>query len=154
MIDVIAHAIVQVAATLLLGVFFGMERQLKGWPRARGAHANAAVAGLLGMLAFNPGFYSLALTMAVAMAMSFAVVGLTRSTLQMIAGDAELFAATGADVFSLGSAISAGCACGTSDVRAVAGVVMVMTCVAIFKADQRRPFDVLQQGDVDPREQV
>lgn len=149
MIDVILATFLQVAATLLLGVFFGLERRLKGWPGANSLHANAAAAGLIGMLALNPNFSSLLLTMALAVAMSFAIVGVVRSSLQLVAGEVDLFAAAGADVVSLGSAMSAGCACGTSDARAVAGVVIVFALVAMFRSDGRKPLDILQRGDVD-----
>lgn len=133
MLQSLAGITLQVSATLLLGAFFGLERRVRGYPDASPLHAAVAGAGLLAMTALKPEALSTAMTICVAVALSFSLVGLMRSAIQAIAEEPTIFAGAGADLFTLGGALSAGCACGTGDVRAVAGLVIVMALVSMFR---------------------
>jgi len=137
----------QVSATLLLGAFFGLERRMRGYPDASPLHAAVAGAGLLAMTAFKPEALSIAMTMGVAVALSFSLVGLMRSGIQAIAEEPAIFAGAGADLFTLGGALSVGCACGTGDIRAVAGLMIVMALVSMFRPLESFRPDPLAGGE-------
>ena len=149
MLEGLIGVIVQVSATLLLGAFFGLERRMRGYPDASELHAFIAALGLIAMLQFRPAAAPMVAVMAVAMAFCFALIGGARAALRAIAGQRDLHAASGADVFTLGGAMSAGCACGSGDVRAVAGVMLIMTLFSMFRPLENYAGPALERGDVD-----
>lgn len=147
MSDEFSQTLLQVAIALVLGVFFGLERRLRGYPDAGLLHACLAGAGLLVMVLVRPKGQSLPTVMAAAMAISFLLVWGLRLFLQWLAEAPDLFAEAGADTFTLTGALSVGCACGAADGRAVMAVMLIMTVVSLFRPFETAGRPVLQGGE-------
>ena len=122
---------------------------MRGYPDASLFHAIIAAVGLMLMLVFRPEGAALVSIMAVAIGGSFLVVGTMRSGLQAISETPAMFAASGADTFTLAGAASVGCACGTGDVRSVAAVMMLAIVLSIFRPLQNYSGPALSFGNVD-----
>ncbi len=149
MLELLVQIISQVSATLLLGAFFGLERRLRGYPDASRLHAVVAALGLMAIILFRPDSAPVLTTMVFACGLSFISVAGTRSLLQALANSHTMFAASGADTFTLTGALMVGCACGTGDVRSVVAVMIFMALVSIFRPLESYAGEVLSRGDVD-----
>ncbi len=152
MFEILLNIVCQVSATLLLGAFFGLERRMRGYPDASRLHAIVAAIGLMAIILFRPEAAPVVTTMVVTCGLSFLSVAGFRMLLQALANSRTMFAASGADTFTLAGALMVGCACGTGDVRSVAAVMVFMALVSIFRPLENYAGEVLSRGDVDAPE--
>jgi uncharacterized membrane protein YhiD involved in acid resistance len=147
--DASLQILAQVSAALLLGAYFGLERRLRGCPDASLFHAAIAGAGLVFMVATRPQASIQITIMVIVTALTFVSVLSIRMLLRWCAGRRDIFATSGSDTFSITGAICVGCACGTGNLRAVAGVMVVMVLIAMLRPLQRFNGLQLARGDVD-----
>ena len=124
---------------------------MRGFPGACGFHAIIAALGLIAMIAVRPDSGPLITLMTAAVGVSFAVAAAFRAAMEAIAGSRSQFPEGRGDAFTLAGSLSAGSACGTGDVRAVAAVMILAALIAAFRSrEMRASVAPVFPGEIDP----